>query len=115
MYEQAKGKSGHSTEKTSNSKNIIDLVNKINFLTSTPAISADDKIYLENIRKVAGELNALPLFYIRRLLDINVSDTNNVITEFKKLVENEYLEAILEKDNKIMNEPEDIILSEQFI
>jgi superfamily II DNA or RNA helicase len=115
MYEQAKGKSGYSTEKTSNSKNIIDLVNKINFLTSNPDISADDKIYLENIRKVAGELNALPIFYIRQLLDINVSDTGNAITEFKKLVENEYLEAILEKDNKIMNEPEDIILSEQFI
>jgi superfamily II DNA or RNA helicase len=114
LYEQAKGSSGKSTIKTSNSKNIIALVNKINCLTSNSPISADDKKYLENIRKVAGELNALPLYDIRQLLDIDISATN-AVTEFKRFVTDDYLWTILQKDNKIMNETEDVILSEQFI
>jgi hypothetical protein len=115
LYERAKGSSGKSGVKTSNSKNIIALVNKINFLTSNSIIAADDKIYLENIRKVAGELNALPLYYIRRLLDIDIGDAAKAIAEFRKFVADDYLWTILEKDNKIMNETEDVILSEQFI
>jgi hypothetical protein len=75
----------------------------------------DDKKYLENIRKVAGELNALPLYYIRQLLDIAIRDAANAVVEFKNFVTDDYLWTILEKDNKIMNETEDVILSEQFI
>jgi hypothetical protein len=115
LYDCAKGASGKSCIKTSNSKNIIALVNKINFLTSNSTISADDKKYLENLRKVAGELNALPLYYIRQLLDIAIGDAANAVIEFKNFVTDDYLWTILEKDNKIMNETEDVILSEQFI
>jgi hypothetical protein len=58
---------------------------------------------------VVGELNALPLYYIRQLLDVNVGDTGKAMTEFKTIVAEEYLSTILEKDNKIMNEMENII------
>jgi superfamily II DNA or RNA helicase len=115
MYERAKGSSGKSTIKTSNSKNIINLVNKINLLKSSSDVSPDDKKYLDAIRKVAGELNALPLYYTKQLLDVNIGDATNAMIEFKNIVVEEYLAAILEKDDKIMNETEKIILSEQFI
>jgi superfamily II DNA/RNA helicase len=115
MYERAKGSSGTSGVKTSNSRNIIDLVNKINLIKNTPAVSTDDKKYLDNIRKAAGELNALPLYYIRQLLNVDIGDTNNAMAEFKNILAEEYLSAIIEKDNKIMNETENVILSEQFI
>jgi hypothetical protein len=114
QYDCAKGSSGKSTIKTSNSKNIIDLVKNINFLIKN-TITADDKKYLKNIRKVAGELNALTLYDIRQLLDIDIGDAANAVAEFKNFVTDDYLWTILEKDNKIMNETEDIILSEQFI
>jgi hypothetical protein len=108
--------SGRSTEKTSNSKNIVEVVNKINFIIKkTPAISLEDKKYLEDIRKVTGELNALPLYYIRQLLEVKIEDTGNALREFKAVIAEEYLAAIIEKDNRIMSETENIILSEQFI
>jgi superfamily II DNA or RNA helicase len=115
LYERAKDSSGKSSVKTSNSRNIIDLVNKINLIKNNPIVSVDDKKYLDNIRKAAGELNALPLYYIRRLLDIDIGDAEKAITEFKNTVAEEYLSTIFAKDNKIMNETENIILSEQFI
>jgi hypothetical protein len=115
MYERAKDSSGKSTIKTSNSKNIIDLVNKINLIKSSLGVSPDDKKYLDTIRKVAGELNALPLYYTKQLLDVDIDDTANAVLEFKNIVAEEYLAAILEKDNKIMNETENVILSEQFL
>jgi superfamily II DNA/RNA helicase len=114
MYERAKGSSGKSTVKTSNSKNTSALVDKINLLKKT-VVSQDDKKYLENIRKVAGELNALPIYYIRQLLDVDVGDTDKAMADFRTIVAEEYLSAILDKDNRIMNETENIILSEQFI
>jgi superfamily II DNA or RNA helicase len=115
LYEKAKGMSGRSAEKTSNSRNIVDIVNKINLIRNNPAVSLDDKKYLDDIRKVAGELNALPLYYIRQLLDVDIGDMADAMIEFKNIVTEEYVSAIIEKDNKIMNETENIILSEQFI
>jgi hypothetical protein len=37
------------------------------------------------------------------------------MTAFKNILAEDYLSAIIEKDNKIMNETENVILSEQFI
>jgi hypothetical protein len=115
MYERAKGSSGTSRVKTSSSRNIVDLINKINLIKNTPAASANDKKYLDNVRKAAGELNALPLYYIRQLLDVDIGDTGKAIVEFKYILAEDYLSAIIEKDNKIRNETENVILSEQFI
>jgi hypothetical protein len=47
--------------------------------------------------------------------DVDVSDTEAAITEFKTLVSEEYLDTILEKDNRVQNEVETILLAEQFI
>jgi superfamily II DNA or RNA helicase len=113
LYERAKGSSGVSSEKTSNSKNVIDLVNKIGYLKKNSSL--EKGLYLDNLRKVAGSLNALPLFYIKQLLDIDIRNTEETMIEFKRIVTEEYLSAILEKDNKIMHETENIILSEQFV
>jgi hypothetical protein len=115
MYERAKGSSGTSSAKTSNSRNIIDLINKIHLIKNTPAVSTDDKKYLDNLRKAAGALNALPLYYIRQLLGVDIGDAGKAMAEFKYILAEEYLSAIIEKDNKIMNETENVILSEQFI
>jgi superfamily II DNA or RNA helicase len=115
MYERAKGSSGKSTIKTSNAKNTIALVNKINLIKSNPAVSPEDKKYLDAIRKVAGELNALPLYFTKQLLDVGIGDIAHAMSDFKNIVAEEYLTAILEKDSKIMNEVENVILSEQFI
>jgi hypothetical protein len=49
------------------------------------------------------------------LLDVDIGDMADSMTEFKNIVTEEYLSAIIEKDNKVMNETENIILSEQFI
>jgi superfamily II DNA or RNA helicase len=115
LYERAKGASGEASVKTTNSKNIRDLIDKINFIITKTIISPEDKRYFENLRKVAGDLNALPLYYQKILLEIDIENTEKMIQEFKEAVAEEYLAEILEKDHKIMNDPENIILSEQFV
>jgi hypothetical protein len=60
-------------------------------------------------------LEALPLYYTRALLNIDIRDVKTIITEFKNTVSESYINSIIEKDAKIMNEIETILLSEQFI
>jgi hypothetical protein len=118
LYERAKARSGISTEKSSRSKNTLELNNKINFLKSNLRNSASGEneiAYLEKLRKVSGMLDSLPLYYTRRLLDVEIGDVNTILSEFKQLVPEEYLNTIIEKDEKVTNETETILLSEQFL
>jgi hypothetical protein len=118
LYEKTKAHSGVISEKTSRSKNVIDLTNKINLLkkqlTAVPE-SGNAVAYLDGLRKVSGELESLPLYYIRQLLDVDIKDAAATITEFKKWVSEGYINTILEKDEKILNETETVLLSEQFL
>jgi superfamily II DNA or RNA helicase len=114
LYERAKGFSGVVSEKTGYSKNLTKLINKIRFLKKS-SLAEEDRLYLDNLQKAAAELNALPLYFIRQLLDLDLGDTSKTITEFKTIVTQNYLATILGKDSKIMNETETILLSEQFI
>jgi superfamily II DNA or RNA helicase len=118
LYEKAKAQSGISTEKSNRSKNTLELNNKINFLKDNfknIAASENEISYLEKLRKVSGMLDSLPLYYTRQLLDVEIGDVNTILSEFKNLVPEEYLNTIIEKDEKIMNETETILLSEQFL
>jgi superfamily II DNA or RNA helicase len=118
LYERAKTASAANTEKTALSKNITALNDKINYLLRQLRQSkgnTKDIEYLANLSTVAVKLESLPLFYIRALLDVDIADANAAIAEFKYLVDEEYIDTILEKDNKIMNTVETILLAEQFI
>jgi len=118
LYEKSKTQSGINMEKTSLSKNILELNSKILLikkqLTREPEKHYND-LYLDRLRKVVGTLNSLPLYYIRQLLDVSIDNVDIVINEFKKIVPENYLDVILEKDDKVINEIETILLSEQFI
>ena len=118
LYERAKARSGISSEKNNRSKNILELNNKIVFLKKLlfgiPEQSCNLE-YLENLRKTAGMLDALPLYYVRQLLDVKIENANVAILDFKSIVCEDYISTILEKDDKIMNEAETVLLSEQFI
>jgi hypothetical protein len=118
VYERAKITGAANTEKTALSKNIIALNDKINYLLKQLRQSKDnakDIEYLTNLSNVAVKLESLPLFYIRALLDVDIADASTALDEFKSLVNEEYIYTILEKDNKIMNTVETILLAEQFI
>jgi superfamily II DNA/RNA helicase len=118
LYERAKGSSGVSAEKSSHSKNVTALIINIKYLIKQ--LSAVDGEsgnidYLKNLMKITGELDSLPLYYIRQLLDVDIQNIAKAVAEFKDIVAEEYLSIILEKDDKIVNKIESIILSEQFI
>jgi superfamily II DNA or RNA helicase len=118
VYERAKSVSAASAEKTALSKNLTALNDKINYLLRQLRQSKDntkDIEYLTNLSNISVKLQSLPLFYIRALLDVDITDTKIVVAEFKSLVNEEYIDTILEKDDKIMNEVETILLAEQFI
>jgi superfamily II DNA/RNA helicase len=115
LYEKAKSVSGTNTEKTTLSKNIIALTEKIKYLKRQLAGNTEDAQYLDNLHKVSGLLQSLPLYYIKALLDVDIADAKAAVAEFKSLVNEDYIDTILEKDNRIMNEVESILLAEQFI
>jgi hypothetical protein len=118
LYERAKTTNAANTEKTALSKNITALNDKINYLLKQLRQSkgnVNDIEYFTNLSNVAVKLESLPLFYIRTLLDVDIADASAALAEFKSLVNEEYIDTILEKDNKIMNTVETILLAEQFI
>jgi alanyl-tRNA synthetase len=118
LYEKTKSHSGINMEKTSHSKNVMELNSKIMFLKKQ-LTNISEKLqniaYLDNLRKITATLDSLPLYYIKQLLDIDIDDVSNAISEFKNIVPENYITTILDKDNKIVNEVETILLSEQFI
>ena len=115
VYERAKGASGANMEKAPLSKSITGLTDKIKYLKAKNAGNVKDIEYLDNLHKVSGVLQSLPLYYIRALLDVDIADPKAAVGEFRSLANEEYIDAILEKDNKVMNETETILLAEQFI
>jgi superfamily II DNA or RNA helicase len=115
VYERAKSASGANAEKTPLSKNLAGLTDKIKYLKSKNAGNAKNIEYLDNLHKVSGVLQSLPLYYIRALLDVDIAAPDAAVGEFRSLAGEEYIDAILEKDNKVMNEAETILLAEQFI
>jgi superfamily II DNA or RNA helicase len=118
IYEKAKrisGATSASGEKPPLSKNIVDLTAKIRFLKTKSPGNTKNLEYLDKLHKVSGILQSLPLYYIKQLLAVNVADTESAIAEFKTLVREEYLDTILEKDYRVQNEVETILLAEQFI
>ena len=118
LYEKTKAQSGISTEKTVRSKNLIELNSKILFLkkelTKIPGNESDIS-YLENLRRITSTLDSLPLYYTRQLLDIEIREAKTVVAEFRNIVPDNYIKTIIEKDEKVLNETETILLSEQFI
>jgi len=56
--------------------------------------------YLDKLRKITGTLEALPLYYTKALLDIEIDNVKSVITEFKKIVSDHYINTIMEKRRK---------------
>jgi hypothetical protein len=118
LYEKAKTQSKITTEQTSRSKNIMELNSKIMFLKAqikNVSGNEDTIIYLDKLRKISTTLDSLPLFYVRRLLDVDIDNHNVAIIEFKNIVPEYYIDIIISKDEHIINEVENIILSEQFI
>jgi superfamily II DNA or RNA helicase len=118
LYEKTKSHSGINMEKTSHSKNVMELNSKIMFLKKQLTNNSENLqniAYLDNLRKITATLDSLPLYYIKQLLDIDIDDVSNAISEFKNIVPENYITTILDKDNRIVNEVETILLSEQFI
>ncbi|GHV05610.1 ATP-dependent helicase [Spirochaetia bacterium] len=118
MYQTAKSQSGISTEKTTRSKNIMTLDQNILYILKVLAAQTgndENKEYLGKLRRVINELDSLPAFYIKALLDIDIKEPEKSLVEYKQIVDDEYLNSIIEKDNQILNETETILLAEQFI
>jgi superfamily II DNA or RNA helicase len=118
LYEKSKEQSGINAEKSGHSKNLQEINNKINYLKKQLTNVSENLLdieYLDKLRKISSTLEALPLYYTKALLDIEIEDAKSVITEFKKIVSDHYINTIIEKDAKVMNEIETILLSEQFI
>ena len=117
LYERSKTQSGTSTEKGSRSKNLQELNVKINYILSSLKKNNGNKtsiLYLEKLRRISNILDSLPLFYIRELLDISTDDIDTTVKDFKNLVNENYIDTILDKERKIKGEVESILLAEQF-
>jgi superfamily II DNA or RNA helicase len=115
LYEQAKSFSGAVSERTGLSKNIVALNNKIMFMKKNLPADSGSIDYLENLRKTAVSLGALPLYYIKRLLDVDIKDVETAVAEFKNIVGRNYIDIIIKKDDSVLRNDEAIILAEQFI
>jgi len=115
LYEKTKAHSDTGTEKTSHSKNVAELNNKILFLRRQLANTPQDIAYLDKLQKITGKLDSLPFYYVRQLLDADVENASVAMLDFRSMVCEDYINTILEKDDKVMNETETVLLSEQFL
>ena len=81
-------------------------------LENTPA---KEHNYIKDLIKVIEEFDDLPGGYLKMIRGINKKNIIEKIKEIKKVVTPEYLNKSFIRAEKIDNDPEKIILSEEFL
>lgn len=110
IYEKAKQSSGHVNQTKQNSKNIQDALSTVTILKNKVQ-DKNDKEYLEGVRNVVS-WDSLPLYYMKQIAKISVAETN-ALEELKQIVPENYLETLIEKNNKVGSESETVLLAEE--
>ncbi len=113
LYQNAKKYSGVTrSNNLLNKKNSDNAKGMILKYLIPACINEEDKEYLKLILK-AIELNALPLIYLREIVDIDITK-KDVIGTIKLIIPYNYIHTLIQKNNDIETEPETILLAEEF-
>ncbi len=110
MYEKAKEGSGVVRKSRQRSKTSQEALAVLMMLKSK-ACSEDEKEYLSSVCDVIN-WDSIPIYYMKEIARMKPSD-KEVIAGLKHIVPDTYLMTIIEKDNKVGNEPETILLAEE--
>jgi len=71
--------------------------------------------YVKDLIKVIEEFDDLPGGYLKMIRGITKNNVNDKLREIKKIITPEYLNKSFIRAEKIANDPEKIILSEEFL
>ena len=82
---------------------------------SLEVIPGELKNYVKDLIRVIEEFDDLPGGYLKMIRGINKKDTVKKINELKKIITPDYLNKSFIRAEKIDNDPEKIILSEEFL
>ena len=110
LYERAKAESGIIKTSGSKSTSVQEALKIVNFLINK-TVSDNDKEYLEALRNTLC-WDSIPDFYVKQIAKLKVGESD-LLTEIKGIVPESYIEMLIEKNAKVGNEPETILLAEE--
>ena len=111
MYERAKADSGIVRKSRQISNTAQDALAVIG-ATKSAAKSEGEKEYISALQSVV-KWDSVPEYYLKQIAKMkNSSDT---LEEFKAILPSNYLATIIEKNGKVGNEPETVLLAEEML
>ena len=111
LYERAKSESGVVKTTKQKSKNAQEAQAAILFLKKF-AKSESEKEYLSALQEVIS-WDSIPTYYMKQISSLKPSDS--VLSELKEIISENYLETLIDKDNKVGSEPETVLLAEELL
>ena len=112
MYEIAKAESGVVKTSKTRSKNAQEALGILRILQSKGK-SESEKEYLKSLCDVIN-WDSLPTYYIKKLSNIDPAKMNSFL-ELKEIIPDNYLDTLIQKENKVGSEPETILLAEELL
>ncbi len=112
MYEKAKMESGLVKKTRQRNKSVQEAL-AILMVLKNKSKTDDEREYIASVQNVIS-WDTIPTYYIKQIAKI-VSEKQNAFEELKQIVPEDYLDTIIEKDQKIGLEPETILLAEELL
>ena len=113
IYQSLKDKLFKRTELNVLPKGQREAVNRIKLLKDK---CPTEKDYLDDVETIISKYNALPERYEKQIRNAEISDekAKYSVEQLKKEIPHSYIESIINRANKIEEQAETIILSEEF-
>ncbi|MCH5283847.1 MAG: hypothetical protein J1E59_09385 [Treponema sp.] len=111
MYKRAKEESGVVKKQGQigeTANNAIEMIRAI----KTAAKSEREREYISAVQSII-EWDSVPEYYIRRIARMRVS--SDMIEEIRTILPESYVDTIIEKQGRIGNEPETVLLAEEML
>ena len=113
MYQKVKEDSGVVKTTRVKSRNLQEANAVLKLIRKMYAADKNKSEYLEGVTTIANK-ESFPVFYLKQIKKIDFNE-RNVFEQLQAIIPENYLESLREKDNKVGEEPETILLAEEFI
>lgn len=111
-YQTAKASSGLVKSSAKRSKSLQE-ANKVLVALKKQLLAPVDRDYLDSVISIAN-IDSISLFNLKRIKRINPIQID-AVKQLKKIVSEEFVRSVLEKNDSIGNEPEVVLLAEEMI
>ena len=111
MYQRAKEESGVIKVSKAKSKILQEANKALLYIQKKYSSDKNKTEYIKGVTEIANK-ETFPDYYLKQIKKIDLKE-NDIFEQLQTIIPEEYLDSLIEKDNKVGSEPETILLAEE--